>query len=110
MHFVGSSTDDDNKKSRKQLRVKFSAKSKKKSARDSPDEGREQVRPSLSRVQTARSARGQYELKKNLDQLRDQLEQMEQRRVNDLDRLEASIDMNNRRLEEMLLKYLSGQK
>ena len=63
------------------------------------------LRP-VSRIHTAKTQRMNHEVKRELNDVKGQLERLEQRRMNDIDRLEMKITENNQKLEQLMSQVL----
>ena len=66
--------------------------------------------PPISRAQSARAARSHHEVQREITELKDQLERLEQKRNNDIDRLENQLIESNKKIENMLLQLIAEQK
>ena len=56
----------------------------------------------ISRAQTAKSLRNQHETRRELNDLKNQLESLELKRMDDIARLESQLETSNRKIEHML--------
>ena len=56
----------------------------------------------ISRAQTAKSLKNQNETRRELNDLKNQLESLEQKRMDDIARLESQLESSNRKIEHML--------
>ena len=61
-------------------------------------------------MQSARAARSHHEIQREITELRDQLERVEQKRNNDIDRLENQLIESNKKIENMFQQLLTQQK
>ena len=66
--------------------------------------------PPVSRASSARAARSHHEIQREITELKDQLERVEQKRNNDIDRLENQLVESNKKIENMLQELLTQQK
>jgi hypothetical protein len=86
-------------------KVRFRSKSSRKKS-GKAELGHENVRPSTVRVQTAREAKHFHSVKQELSEVKDQLGRIEDRRVDDVGRLEQKIENSHVKLENLLINIL----
>ena len=59
------------------------------------------VRPSISRVQTARALKGSYEVQLEIKDLKNNIEKIEEQRANDMINIEQKLKENYRKIDEL---------
>ena len=59
------------------------------------------VRPSISRVQTARALKGSYEIQLEIKDLKNNIEKIEEQRKNDMFNIEQKLNENYRKMDEL---------
>ena len=80
------------------------------SANNKATSNNNKIIPPVSRAQSARAARSHHEIQREITELRDRLESVEQKRNNDIDRLENQLIESNKKIENMLQQLLTQQK
>ena len=72
--------------------------------------GKEQMKPGASRVQTAKAIRGNHQIQQDISKLKIELERLESKRENDVDKLEKQIQSGHQKLEALILTLLKQNK
>ena len=65
--------------------------------------------PAISRAQSARALRSHHEVQREIVELKGQLDRVEEKRNNDIDRLENQLVESNKKIESMLQQLLGQQ-
>ena len=65
--------------------------------------------PAISRAQSARALRSHHEVQREIVELKGQLDRLEEKRHNDIDRLENQLVESNKKIESMLQQLLGQQ-
>ena len=65
--------------------------------------------PAISRAQSARALRSHHEVQREIVELKGQLDRVEEKRHNDIDRLENQLVESNKKIEAMLQQLLEQQ-
>ena len=65
--------------------------------------------PAISRAQSARALRSHHEVQREIVELKGQLDRVEEKRQNDIDRLENQLVESNKKIESMLQQLLEQQ-
>ena len=65
--------------------------------------------PAISRAQSARALRSHHEVQREIVELKGQLDRVEEKRHNDIDRLENQLVESNKKIEAMLQQLLGQQ-
>ena len=65
--------------------------------------------PAISRAQSARALRSHHEVQREIVELKGQLDRVEEKRHNDIDRLENQLVESNKKIESMLQQLLGQQ-
>ena len=65
--------------------------------------------PAISRAQSARALRSHHEVQREIVELKGQLDRVEEKRQNDIDRLENQLVESNKKIEAMLQQLLGQQ-